>query len=157
MTVIAIVRFSQSAPSSVKRSICCPLQPQACCESQGRQQMPKFLGTGHAMQRRGARTGDTTVTHLDQELERGMSLCCPPAPGRVALKGPWQVLPSFLYQPGRQSREAGRAWLGRGTQESHQWRRSHPGPPEPAWGGPRAVRQWFRHSLAMSGQLSFSP
>lgn len=42
----------------------------------------------------------------------GMSLCCPPAPGRTAPKGPLQALPSFLYLPGRQSSDVGRAWLG---------------------------------------------
>lgn len=86
----------------------------------------------------------------------GMSLCCPPAPGRTAPKGPLQALPSFLYLPGRQSSDVGRAWLG-GNQEPHQWRQELLRTPEPAWGGPGAAHQWFRHSLAMSGQLSFSP
>ena len=87
----------------------------------------------------------------------GMSLCCPPAPGRTAPKGPLQALPSFLYLPGRQSSDVGRAWLG-GLPRSHiSGGGSYSGPPEPAWGGPGAAHQWFRHSLAMSGQLSFSP
>ena len=57
--------------------------------------MPKCRGTGPAMQRRGARTGDTTITHLDQEPRRG----------EVPL------LPAFTWQDGPERPMAGPAFL----------------------------------------------
>ena len=47
------------------------------------------------MQRRGARTGDTTITHLDQE------------PGR----GEVPLLPAFTWQDGPERPMAGPAFL----------------------------------------------
>ena len=87
----------------------------------------------------------------------GKSPCCPPSPGRTAPRGPWQVPPSLLCLPGRRSSEVGRAWLGRSTGGHIRGGGGYSGPPEPAWGGPGAARQWLRHGLAISGQLSFSP
>lgn len=85
----------------------------------------------------GAGMGDTTITHLHQELP-GMSLCCPPAPGRTARKAHCRPCLPSCYLPGRQSSDVGgRGW---GAPRSHiSGGGSYSGPPEPAWGRPRGA------------------
>lgn len=134
MTIITTIRFAVSFFPPIKWSNSCPPTPRLPERLEGDDRRRSALGTGPAVQRRGADTGTTTIVPLPRNASPHPS-AAPPTPGRTGLEGPSRA--AFLHLPGRgRSGAEGEGKAGAGA-PGRQIRGggSYSGPPEPAWGG----------------------
>ena len=107
--------FSQSLFSHLQNGVTAALPtPRPAVRLKGDNKHQSTLGTSSAGRGEGLRLGTPTSSTWTRNMS-GRPSAASPTPGRTAPKGPSQVLPSFLYLPGRRSSgEGGRARLGPG-------------------------------------------
>ena len=123
MTIITTIRFAVSFFPPIKWSNSCPPTPRLPERLEGDDRRRSALGTGPAVQRRGADTGTTTIVPLPRNASPHPS-AAPPTPGRTGLEGPSRAafLPAPAWQRAKRSGGGGQGWGG-GTWAPDQRRR----------------------------------